>query len=176
MDKQLRKSYRDDQREYIQQQNAICSRKFLDALIVHHGEPSVIIDPLPPADEPIVTNLEAIPNIEIAKAVEIAFPAYMGRVEAIQRATLMEFPRLRMIDLKSQRRTALPVKARQIAMYLAKTLTALSLPEIGRRFGGRDHTTVLHSVRKISGLIERDPVLAAQVERIVQFLPENFSE
>ncbi len=45
------------------------------------------------------------------------------------------------------------VRPRQIAMYLAKTLTLRSLPEIGRRFGGRDHTTVLHAVRKIEGLV-----------------------
>ncbi|MDI4664574.1 chromosomal replication initiator protein DnaA [Xanthobacter autotrophicus] len=67
-------------------------------------------------------------------------------------------------DLLSQRRTATVVKPRQIAMYLAKTLTLRSLPEIGRRFGGRDHTTVLHAVRKIDGLIGTDRVLAEEIE------------
>ena len=67
-------------------------------------------------------------------------------------------------DLLSQRRTANVVKPRQIAMYLAKVLTLRSLPEIGRRFGGRDHTTVLHAVRKIDGLIATDRVLAEEIE------------
>ncbi|MFG1373485.1 chromosomal replication initiator protein DnaA [Xanthobacter oligotrophicus] len=67
-------------------------------------------------------------------------------------------------DLLSQRRTATVVKPRQIAMYLAKTLTLRSLPEIGRRFGGRDHTTVLHAVRKIDGLVATDRVLADEIE------------
>ena len=58
------------------------------------------------------------------------------------------------------------VKTRQIAMYLAKELTARSLPDIGRQIGGRDHTTILHGVRKITALIERDPSLAAEVATI----------
>ena len=49
-------------------------------------------------------------------------------------------------------------------MYLAKTMTLRSLPEIGRRFGGRDHTTVLHAVRKIEGLVGQDPALCEEVE------------
>src|SRR5208282_2515025 len=53
-----------------------------------------------------------------------------------------------------------------IAMYLAKELTPRSLPDIGRRIGGRDHTTVLHGVRKIAALIKRDPNLAAEVATI----------
>lgn len=57
-------------------------------------------------------------------------------------------------DLRSQRRTADVVLARQIIMYLMKSITLRSLPDIGRRMGGRDHTTVLHAVRKITGMIE----------------------
>lgn len=67
-------------------------------------------------------------------------------------------------DILSQRRTANLVRPRQVAMYITKTLTPKSLPEIGRRFGDRDHTTVLHAVRKIEHLITRDPILAAQIE------------
>ncbi len=58
------------------------------------------------------------------------------------------------------------VKTRHIAMYLAKELTPRSLPDIGRRMGGRDHTTVLHGVRKIAALIKSDPSLAAEVATI----------
>lgn len=75
-------------------------------------------------------------------------------------------------DLLSQRRTANVVKPRQIAMYLAKTLTLRSLPEVGRRFAGRDHTTVLHAVRKIEGLIASDAALAAEVAGLAAAIRE----
>jgi chromosomal replication initiation ATPase DnaA len=55
-----------------------------------------------------------------------------------------------MLDFQSHRRTAGPTSARQIAMKLCRELTIRSMPDIGRRFGGRDHTTVLHAVRKYS--------------------------
>jgi len=70
------------------------------------------------------------------------------------------------IDMLSPRRTADIVAPRQIAMYLAKKLTLRSLPEIGKRFGGRDHTTVLHAVRKIADRVERDHQFAEQVEAV----------
>ncbi len=69
-------------------------------------------------------------------------------------------------DILSQRRTANVVRPRQVAMYLAKTLTLRSLPEIGRSFGGRDHTTVLHAVRKIEHLITINPELSDEVAAI----------
>ena len=71
-------------------------------------------------------------------------------LENIQK-TVADFYRVKLPDLFSKRRTADLVKPRQIAMYFAKELTSLSLPEIGDSFGGRDHTTVLHAVRKIGG-------------------------
>lgn len=58
------------------------------------------------------------------------------------------------VDLVSHRRHAIAVRARQVAMYVAKTTSLRSLPEIGRRIGGRDHSTVLHAVRKIQALID----------------------
>jgi chromosomal replication initiator protein len=57
-------------------------------------------------------------------------------------------------------------------MYLAKTLTLRSLPEIGRRFGGRDHTTVLHAVRKIEALVGRDTTLSEEVDSLKRQLQE----
>jgi chromosomal replication initiator protein len=57
-------------------------------------------------------------------------------------------------------------------MYLAKTLTLRSLPEIGRRFGGRDHTTVLHAVRKIEGLVQGDKGLAEEIDSLKRLLQE----
>jgi hypothetical protein len=67
------------------------------------------------------------------------------------------------MDIISQRRTKAVVNPRQIAMYLAKTLTPRSLPEIGRLFGGRDHTTVLHAVRKIDIMARDSDVFAGEV-------------
>ncbi|KQP59217.1 chromosomal replication initiation protein [Methylobacterium sp. Leaf399] len=75
-------------------------------------------------------------------------------------------------DILSERRTAAVVKPRQIAMYLSKVLTLRSLPEIGRRFGGRDHTTVLHAVRKIDKLIGEDTVLSEEVELLKRMLQD----
>jgi chromosomal replication initiator protein len=70
------------------------------------------------------------------------------------------------MDLDSKRRTAKVVLPRQIGMYLAKTLTLRSFPDIGMRFGGRDHTTALHSFRKIEALLRSDEKLAADIETI----------
>jgi chromosomal replication initiator protein len=75
-------------------------------------------------------------------------------------------------DILSSRRTAVVVKPRQVAMFLAKTLTMRSLPEIGRRFGGRDHTTVLHAVRKIDALLQNDGTLRDELELLKRMLQE----
>ena len=85
------------------------------------------------------------------------------KIEDIQRVVARQYNVSR-ADMLSSRRTANVVRPRQVAMYLAKTLTLRSLPEIGRRFGGRDHTTVLHAVRKIEGLVGNDTALAEEIE------------
>jgi hypothetical protein len=66
-------------------------------------------------------------------------------------------------DILSESRKQGFVRPRQIACYLAKSLTKKSLPEIGRRIGGRDHTTVLHAIRKIAGLIASNETLANEI-------------
>ena len=66
--------------------------------------------------------------------------------------TVAEYYKIKVSDLLSKRRTSSLARARQIAMALAKELTNHSLPELGRAFGGRDHTTVLHAFRKIQEL------------------------
>ena len=76
-------------------------------------------------------------------------------------------------DILSSRRTATVVRPRQIAMYLSKVLTLRSLPEIGRRFGGRDHTTVLHAVRKIETLAKSDGTLSEEIELLKRMLTEQ---
>jgi chromosomal replication initiator protein len=93
------------------------------------------------------------------------------KIEDIQRVVARQYNVSRS-DLLSSRRTANVVRPRQVAMYLSKTMTLRSLPEIGRRFGGRDHTTVLHAVRKIEALVGKDPVLADEVELLKRLLQE----
>ena len=93
------------------------------------------------------------------------------KIEDIQRVVARQYNVSRS-DLLSSRRTANVVRPRQVAMYLAKTLTLRSLPEIGRRFGGRDHTTVLHAVRKIEGLVGNDTSLADEIELLKRQLQE----
>ena len=94
------------------------------------------------------------------------------KIEEIQRVVARQYNVSR-ADLLSSRRTANVVRPRQVAMYLAKTLTLRSLPEIGRRFGGRDHTTVLHAVRKIENLVSNDVALAEEIELLKRQLQEQ---
>jgi chromosomal replication initiator protein len=94
------------------------------------------------------------------------------KIEDIQRIVARHYNVSRG-DLLSARRTANVVRPRQVAMYLAKTMTLRSLPEIGRRFGGRDHTTVLHAVRKIEHLIGSDQSLADEIEIIKRQLQQE---
>ena len=92
------------------------------------------------------------------------------RIEEIQKVVARHY-NVTKHDLLSARRTRTVVRPRQIAMYLAKTMTPRSFPEIGKRFGGRDHTTVLHAVRKIEGMVAADETLAHEIEflrRIIQ--------
>lgn len=77
---------------------------------------------------------------------------------------------LRMSDLLSARRARQVARPRQVAMYLAKTLTSRSLPDIGRRFGGRDHTTVIHGVKKIEELRATDSQIAEDIELLRRML------
>ena len=93
------------------------------------------------------------------------------RIEDIQRAVSRHYNVSR-TDMLSNRRTRQIVKPRQIAMYLAKMMTPRSLPEIGRRFGGRDHTTVLHAVRKVESMIADDGQLAKELELLKRLIEE----
>jgi chromosomal replication initiator protein len=93
------------------------------------------------------------------------------KIEDIQKLVAGHFNVSR-ADILSARRTANVVRPRQIAMYLSKVLTLRSLPEIGRRFGGRDHTTVLHAVRKIEALSTADGALSEELELLKRMLME----
>ena len=93
------------------------------------------------------------------------------RIEDIQRIVARQF-NVSKNDLLSNRRTRIIVRPRQIAMYLSKVMTPRSLPEIGRRFGGRDHTTVLHAVRKIEELSTQDQKIAHEIELLKRLILE----
>jgi chromosomal replication initiator protein len=84
-------------------------------------------------------------------------------IEDIQRKAA-EFYKLDLRDFVSKQRSRRVARPRQIAMYLSRKLTERSLPEIGRRFGGRDHTTVLHACKTVEALCEVDPVFRQEVE------------
>lgn len=90
-------------------------------------------------------------------------------IEEIQKRVAQHF-NIRISDMHSARRARSVARPRQVAMYLAKHLTARSLPEIGRKFGGRDHTTVMHAVKKIDELRERDSGFAEDVELLRRML------
>ena len=90
-------------------------------------------------------------------------------IEEIQKQVASHF-NIRISDMHSARRARSVARPRQVAMYLAKQLTTRSLPEIGRKFGGRDHTTVMHAVRKVDELREHDSSFKEDVELLRRML------
>ncbi len=90
-------------------------------------------------------------------------------IEEIQKKVAEHFT-IKLAEMSSARRSRQVARPRQIAMYLAKQLTSRSLPEIGRKFGGRDHTTVMHAVKKVEELKESDHNFAEDVELLRRML------
>jgi chromosomal replication initiator protein len=90
-------------------------------------------------------------------------------IEEIQKR-VAEHYNIRLSDMSSPRRARNVARPRQVAMYLAKQLTTRSLPEIGRRFGGRDHTTVMHAVSRVAELMQQDSAFAEDVELLRRML------
>jgi chromosomal replication initiator protein len=90
-------------------------------------------------------------------------------IEEIQKRVAEHF-NIRISDMHSARRARSVARPRQVAMYLAKQLTSRSLPEIGRKFGGRDHTTVMHAVKKVDELRDHDTIFAEDVELLRRML------
>jgi len=88
-------------------------------------------------------------------------------IEVIQRKAA-EFFRVRLSDLTAKDRTKAVAFPRQIAMYVARQLTHVSLAEIGRAFGGKDHTTVLHAIHKIQTLLQENPKLQKTIDGLIQ--------
>lgn len=90
-------------------------------------------------------------------------------IEDIQRKVAEHFG-IKVADMHSAKRLRSIVRPRQVAMYLAKIMTPLSLPEIGRKFGGRDHTTVIHGVQKIEELMATDMNLSEDIDLLRRML------
>ena len=113
---------------------------------------------------------ERLPSLTLDEAQAVLRPHLRGAekritVDEIQKVTA-EYYGLKQADLLSERRTRAVARPRQTAMWLAKSLTTRSYPDIGRRFGGRDHTTVLHAVRTIERLCGEDAQIARDVEAL----------
>ena len=92
-------------------------------------------------------------------------------IEDIQQRVAAHY-NIKPAELSSNRRSQAVVRPRHVAMYLAKQLTSRSLPEIGRKFGKRDHTTVLYAIRRIEDLRPKDPALDEDVENLRRSLEE----
>ena len=90
-------------------------------------------------------------------------------IDDIQRK-VADYYNLRLSDLLSARRSRQIARPRQVAMYLSKILTTRSLPEIGRKFGGRDHTTVIHAVKRVEGLRDSDTAIQEEVDLLTRSL------
>jgi chromosomal replication initiator protein len=90
-------------------------------------------------------------------------------IDDIQQKVASQF-NIRVSDMHSPRRAREVARPRQVAMYLAKQLTSRSYPDIGRAFGGRDHTTVIHACETITSLMPRDSQLAEQVDMVTRTL------
>ncbi len=117
---------------------------------------------------------EGVTRLTLDEAQAILRPHLRGgekriTIDDIQKATSEHFG-LKQADLISERRNRSIARPRQAAMWLAKQLTTRSLPDIGRRFGGRDHTTVLHAVRRIEALRADDPQLVRDLEALTRKL------
>jgi hypothetical protein len=123
----------------------------LDQLNAEHKRIRAALVPQPPAQPPPSEPVPQFPFLPRQYPPFNDCPSPM-RIRRIQEVVANHFE-ISITDIRSARRTARVVLPRQIAMYLAKSLTLRSLVEIGRQFGGRDHTTVLHAVRKIGDLI-----------------------
>lgn len=136
------------------------------------------VEQRPTRPRPVRIKTEEMPSKPLPKfEPTIVWPVIPGEnalgmerpIARIQRVVADEFG-ITVQDLVSERRTMNVVLPRQIAMFLAKETTLRSWPDIGRRFGDRDHTTALHAVSKIRSLIKTDAKVAATVHRLMQVL------
>jgi hypothetical protein len=116
--------------------------------------------------EMIACRSDAKQNITILQ------PQPRPKVQDIQRI-VARFYSVTRLDVLSSRRTANVVWPRQVTMYLCRHLTLRSLPEIGRLTGGRDHTTAMHAIRKVSGLVESDERIRDEIQLLTKRIYER---
>jgi chromosomal replication initiation ATPase DnaA len=118
-------------------------------------------EPLPPP-EPVITLQEPEPQPEPPPQDFVLPETPLALIKRL----VCEHYNITLVDLLSERRTRTIARPRQVAMYLAKKLTKSSLPAIGKRMGHRDHTTVLHGVRKIEELLLTDYDIKTAVDEL----------
>lgn len=156
-----------DYPELVRQRNVWACNKLLVLLNEHHGAAAPAGDPEPveavAAPEPTPEPIPAPPPVATEDRDWLfVTPRPVTTIKDIQCAVAKHYG-FTCMDMCSKRRTAALAKARHVAMYVVKSVTPRSLPEIGYYFGGRDHTTVLHGVRKIDNLVAADEVFRAEV-------------
>jgi Bacterial dnaA protein helix-turn-helix len=154
------------------QRLAMMAQRVRRAKIASRAQPDTPIILRPPVPVAVIAAPPVVPANPEQDWIERQ-QVRMIPIRSIDRAYLVDIQRIAAAHfglpwnvMFSATRKGPVVRARQAAMYLAKTMTPHSLPEIGRRFGGRDHTTVLHAVRKMGALISRDVAFAAEIETI----------
>lgn len=155
--------------------NRIATEKLLDALVYHHGTDANMHPPIwwrkredkPKAEAKVLVAVKA-------DITPLPISADMGlKVEDVKREVCKYFG-LSQIELTSARRGWETVRPRQIAMHLTKQFTGRSLPEIGRRFGKRDHTTVMSAIRRVKALCQTDWMIAYDVAHLEVSLSGRF--
>lgn len=162
----------DELERVIRKRNAVCSYRLLEALRLNHGdegdepEPEPREEPEPepqpePAPEPLTpSTVTELPIVMISR----------NKVEQIKRIICKRYG-ISKAEIESNTRKAKVVRPRQIGMFIARKYTTHSFPEIGRRFGGRDHTTILYACAKIEKLAAADASLASQIAEIRAEIP-----
>jgi hypothetical protein len=159
--------------ETLRAKNVNACNALLSRLARFHGDafvrvaPVVVIEAPEPPPPPPLLRVEIAPELPAkpAEPVEEDDGPRRPTVTEIRKCVAKHF-NVSMNDLMSPRRFHKVVIPRQIGFYLARKLTRQSLPDIGRRFGGKDHTTVLHGSRVIERKIAEDPIFAQTVAQL----------
>lgn len=145
----------------------------IDRLFIHDERPLVAVDRL--REKIKLLRYEMTELLHRFEWVDVEKEnSARPKIAQIQQA-VCKFYGITMTDIKSARRSTSVVHARQIAMYLCKTLTLRSLKEVGRLFGGKDHSTVIHAVKKIEANRQTDAVLNDEISAIERQIDAAFN-
>ena len=156
-----------DSEPEIREKNKQATSDLLDLLIKHHGQ-----EEIKAADELQIALLERLivpidADQEDAETINICILPVktVHTVEGIKRVVCRQYG-LSHSEMISDRREKKIVHPRQIAMFLCRELTTLSMPRIGQRFGDKDHTTVFHAIHKVKSMIANDPDVNNEVSEL----------